>query len=131
MGSLGLVELQRSRNTFEHVLGGAGCVPALEARVVLDADSGEHRDFFSAQSLHPAIAAIGGESGLLRGDLGSPRGQELPDVVWCVHTSTLRMVGAKREALVVPPLNTVSPAERTPGSMVDDSFEANFWRSVG
>jgi hypothetical protein len=91
MGSFGLVELQRSRDALEHVLGGAGRVPALQACVVLDADPGEHRGFFPPQPLHPAITAIRGEASLLQGDLGSPRGQELPDVVYGCHASTLRM----------------------------------------
>src|SRR5450755_4052438 len=108
-GSFGLVELQRSRDALEHVLGGADRAPALEARVVLDADPGEHRGFFPSQPRHPAIAAIRGEASLLRGDLGSPRGQELPDVACSVHASILRMAGETREVLAVP-LSARSPS---------------------
>jgi len=84
---LGFVELQRPRDPFEDVFGDAAGVAALESRVVLDADASEHRGLLAAQSLHSSPAAIVRETGLLRGDLRSPRGEELPDVVPTVHGS--------------------------------------------
>jgi len=41
MCSLGLVELERARERLEHRLGDTGRVPALEPRVVVDADTGK------------------------------------------------------------------------------------------
>ena len=50
--ALGLVELQRAGERLEHALGDAAHVAALEARVVRDADAGEHRDLLAAQPRH-------------------------------------------------------------------------------
>ena len=66
MGAFGLVELQGPDDAFEHVLGDAVGVAALEAGVVLDADPGEHRHLFAAQALDPAVAAVDGEPGVAR-----------------------------------------------------------------
>src|SRR5207247_7342944 len=85
MGSFGFVELQCTRDAFEHVFGHACGVAALEACVVLDADAGEHRRLLAAEPFHTPVAAVGGEAGLDGGDLRSPRGQELADVVPGVH----------------------------------------------
>ena len=48
VGTFRLVELQGAGDAFEDVVGHAVCVAALEPRVVLDADPGEHRDFLAA-----------------------------------------------------------------------------------
>ena len=76
MQALGLVELQRSGDAVEHILGDASDVPSLEADVVLDADAGEGRDLLPAEALHPAVGAVGGQPCLLGGDagLGETRG---------------------------------------------------------
>ena len=50
--SFGIVELQRTRERFEHRLGDPAQVAALEPGVVVGADSGEQRDFFAAQARH-------------------------------------------------------------------------------
>ena len=71
MGPFGFVELQRPHDAFEHVFGDAAGVAALEAGVVLDADPGQHRDLFTTQTLDPPVAAVDGEPGVGRGDLGS------------------------------------------------------------
>ncbi|NYG19912.1 hypothetical protein BJY17_000659 [Agromyces hippuratus] len=59
MGGLGVVELQRPGQGFEHGVGCPGEAAALETRVVVDAHTGEHRHLFTAQSRNPAIAAVG------------------------------------------------------------------------
>ena len=64
--------------------GGAGEVAAFELGVVLDADPGERGDLAAAQPGHPAVAR-GGQAGLLRGDLGSARDEELADLGSVVH----------------------------------------------
>ena len=56
VGAFGVVELQRTGERLEHGLGDAASVAALEARVVLDADAGEHRDLLAAQPGHAAVA---------------------------------------------------------------------------
>ena len=94
----------------EHVFGHAAGVAALEARVVLDADPGQHRDFFASQARDAALVAVSRQASLLRGDLRSPRDQELADVVPCVHavnaTGTRRTEGGPAST----PINTVSLA---------------------
>jgi len=44
---LGFVELERLADGLEDALGDSVRVPALEARVVLDADAGEERDLLA------------------------------------------------------------------------------------
>ena len=48
MGPFDLVELQGAGDGFEDVLGDTFDVAAFELGVVLDADPGEHRHFFTA-----------------------------------------------------------------------------------
>ena len=52
MRAFGVVQLQRADERLEHRLGDAAEVAALEARVVVDADAGEHRDLLAAQPRH-------------------------------------------------------------------------------
>ena len=85
MGAFGFVELQGAGDAFEHVVGDTVGVAALESRVVLDADPGEHRDLFAAQAFDAPVRAVDGEAGLLRGDLGATGGEELADAVFVVH----------------------------------------------
>ena len=90
MGPFGLVELERPGEAFEDAVGDASGVPALEAGVVVDADAGEQGDLLAAQARDPAVAAVVGQAGLLRGDLGPAGGQELTEVGPVVHKSRLR-----------------------------------------
>jgi len=60
-------------------------IAPFQAGVVVDADPSEHRDLLPAQSGHPPVAAIGGQARPLRGDPGSPGGQEVADLVPVVH----------------------------------------------
>ena len=57
---------------LEHVFGDAVDVPALEPRVVLDADPRQHGRLFSAKDLHAPVAAIGREARSFRRDARSP-----------------------------------------------------------
>ena len=66
MGAFDVVELQGTGDGFEDVFGDAADVAALELRVVLDADPGEHRHLFAAQPGHPPPASVGAQAGLLR-----------------------------------------------------------------
>ncbi len=54
--SLGLVELKGAGQRFQNAFGNPAQVPALEPRVVGDADSGEDRDLLPAQARHAAGA---------------------------------------------------------------------------
>jgi hypothetical protein len=56
--ALGFVELEGAGDAVEDVLGDTAQVPALEAHVVLGRDAREHRHLLSAESLHPAVAAV-------------------------------------------------------------------------
>ena len=85
MGAFGLVELQGAGDAFEDVVGHAVGVAALESRVVLDADPGEHRDLLAAQPADAPVRAVDGEAGLFGGDLGATGGEELADAVLAVH----------------------------------------------
>jgi hypothetical protein len=55
---LGLVKLQRAGESLQHVFGHAGGVPALESRVVLDADPGQHRCLFASQAGDTTLVAV-------------------------------------------------------------------------
>ena len=82
---LGLVEPKPTRKRIQHRLRDALEVPALEAGVVVDADAGEHRHLLAAQPEHATGAAEDRQTGLLRRDPGTPRGQELTDLAAVVH----------------------------------------------
>ena len=84
MGPFGVVELQGAGDRVEDGGGDAGDRAAFELGVVLDADPGEGGDLAAAQPGHPAGADVG-QARLLRGDLGSPRDQELADLGTVVH----------------------------------------------
>jgi hypothetical protein len=74
VGAFGFVELECVRDGVEDFLRGSGEVSALQADGVVDADAGEEGDFFPAQARHAPVAAVGGQTGLLGGDLGAAGG---------------------------------------------------------
>ena len=82
--ALGVVELQRPGQRFEHELGDAADLAALQAPVVVGADAGQRRDLLAAQAGHPPLA-VAGQAGLLGRDLRPAAGEELGDVVGGVH----------------------------------------------
>ena len=59
VGALGVVELERSGQRFEHALGGAAHVAVFQARVVLVAHAGQDRDLLAAQSGDATGAVVG------------------------------------------------------------------------
>ena len=82
MGSLGLVELKRTGKRLQNALRNATRVAALEARVVVDADPGEERNFLSAEARNTPVITVRAQARLLRRDAGAPRGQlEAGDLV--------------------------------------------------
>ena len=58
MRPLHLVELQGPCERLEHGLGDAGDVAALEPRVVVDADAGEHRDLLPPKPRNAPVLAV-------------------------------------------------------------------------
>lgn len=54
---LGTVKAERGSDGVKDAVGSAGEVPALDAGVVVDADSGEAGDFFAAEAGDAATAA--------------------------------------------------------------------------
>jgi len=85
MFTLGIVELERASHRLQHALGRARQVPALEARVVVDADAGEQGNLLPAQPGDAALPPVVRKSGTLRRDPCAPRRQEVPDVLAMVH----------------------------------------------
>ena len=63
----GVVELQGTGHRLQHRLRRPGQVPALQPAVVVDTQPGEQGDLLAAQTRHPALAAVAGQAGLLRG----------------------------------------------------------------
>ena len=82
--ALGVVELQRPGQRFEHELGDAADLAALQAPVVVGADAGQRRDLLAAQAGHPPLA-VARQAGLLGRDLRPSAGEELGDVIGGVH----------------------------------------------
>ena len=79
--AFGLVELECLGDAVDDALGDAGGVAALQPGVVLAGDAGEQSDLLAAQSGDPAaVSAVDGQSGLLGGDPGPSRAEELPDL---------------------------------------------------
>jgi len=57
-GTLGLIELERAGNPFQHALGDPPGVPALEPRVVLDADPSQQSGLLAPESGHAPLAPV-------------------------------------------------------------------------
>ena len=102
MGALGLVQVQGAGDAFQHAVGRAGRPAAFQPGVVVDADPGQERDLFPAQPGHPAVAAVGGQPGLLGGDPGAAGDQEVAHLVPVVHNPRLRPRRTAWEGLSVP-----------------------------
>lgn len=60
MGAFGVVEALHFGHGVEHGIGDGGQVAAFQVRVVVDADTSQQCDFFSAQSGYAAAAAVMG-----------------------------------------------------------------------
>jgi hypothetical protein len=82
-----LIQLQRSGECFEDLLGHPAGVAALQAGVVLDRDAGQQGHFLAAQSRHPPVPAVDRKTSSLRADLRPPGGQELADLAADVVSS--------------------------------------------
>src|SRR3954469_6086946 len=68
--ALGVVELERPGECFQHAFGDAAEVSTLQAGVVRDADAGQDGDLFTAQP-RDASRAVRRHAGLLGGDRGA------------------------------------------------------------
>jgi hypothetical protein len=82
--ALGVVELKRAGEPFEHELGDAADAAALQALVVLDAHPRQRGDLLAAQPGHAPLA-VGRQPHLFRRDPRTPGRQELGDVVVVVQ----------------------------------------------
>jgi hypothetical protein len=85
MRTLRLIKLKGTSQRLYDALGNPAHVPALKARVVVDADSGQQCDFLPTETWNAAVVAVDGQTDLIRRDSGSPRGQELADLAPRVH----------------------------------------------
>jgi hypothetical protein len=92
--TFGLVQLQRPGKGVQHALRDPAQVAPLQAGVVVDTYPGQQGDLLPAQARHAAVAAVGGQAGLLGGDPGPPGGQELADLVAVVHGHDARSVSS-------------------------------------
>ena len=89
-----IVELQGAGNTVDDALGHTRGVTTFEADVVLGRDAGQQRDLLSSQpGDSPAIPAVAGQSGRLRGHPGTAGRQELADFGACLVTGVRRGIG--------------------------------------
>ena len=100
MGAFGVVELQGPGDGVEHGGGDTAEGAALQLGVVLHADAGQGGDLTTTQARDTAGADVG-HAGLLRGDLGPPRDQELAHLGSVVHLSTVRGNHRTRDPLSV------------------------------
>jgi hypothetical protein len=94
VGAFGLIQLEGAGEGVEDVRGSPAELAALYAGVVLDADTGEQGDFFATQAGHAPVAAVGGQPGLLRRDLGAAGSEEFSDVALGAHVSQVRPIGS-------------------------------------
>jgi hypothetical protein len=85
VGTLGLVKLQRMRKRVQHAVGHAIQVAAFETGVVIDADSGEQRDFLPAEPRHAPVTAVGRQACPFWRNPGPPGDQKLANLVAAVH----------------------------------------------
>jgi hypothetical protein len=84
MGALGVVELERVGEHFEHAIRYPGRVATLEAPVVVDADPGQRGHLLAAEARHLAPAE-GAQPGLLRRHVRTPARQELRELIRRIH----------------------------------------------
>ena len=104
MRAFSLVELQRPPQRFEHELGNAADMAALQTPVVVGTDAGEGGDLFPTQPSNAALA-VARQAGLLGRDLRPAAGEELGNVVGSVHVGlpclwALRQAGDGRESTI-------------------------------
>src|SRR6185437_13270906 len=115
------VEVEGAGDAVEHLVGDAADVAAFEPGVVLDRDAGQLRHLVPAQSGHPAPAAVAGQAGLLGGDLGTPGGQELPDlaadVLHAGHVSEARQAARGQGGPASTPNTSISLRLRASGCL--------------
>ena len=102
--ALGLIELERPPQRFEHELGDAADMAALQTPVVVGTDAGEGGDLFSTQPGNAALA-VARQADLLGRDPRPTAGEELGDVVGSVHVGlpcpvALRQVGDGRDPTI-------------------------------
>ena len=82
---LRLVELERTGDRVQHVLGRAPDAAALELRVVLLRDPGQLGDLAATKARDPAAPTERGETDLVRRDPGPPRDQEVTHLAAVLH----------------------------------------------
>src|SRR5829696_3911567 len=95
MGAFGLVELQGTGDGFEDAVGHTGEIPALEPRVVVDADPGQDGALFATQPGHAPVGAVSREPHVVQGEAGATGARNS-------HPSRLTMPATLR-----PPRRTV------------------------
>src|SRR5437764_10239199 len=102
MRAFGFVEAEGAGERFEHAVGDAVHVAALDAGVVGGADAGQDGDLLAAQT-GDASGPVGGKPRLLGGDPRPAGGQELLDLASRIHlTNSLDLVRGARVTLSVP-----------------------------
>ena len=130
MGAFGLVELQGSGDGFEDAVGDTGEVPALEPRVVVDADPGQDGDLFASQAGYAPVGAVGRQPDVLGGEAGTTGGEELAHVVPVHHAATLRPPSPSLGGSVITwNTATFSPAPE-PGWLADMT-DKKIWLVTG
>lgn len=87
MGVLGVIKVQRPTDAVDDGVGDSDSRAAFETLVVFGAHSGKEGDFFAAEPGNTATSPEVGQSGLRRSETGSPRCEELGDVVLCCHVT--------------------------------------------
>ena len=129
--AFGVIELQRPSECVEHRRRHPAQGAAFQFGVVLDADPGERGDLAAAKPGDAALPDVG-QPGLLGGDLGSPREEELADLGAVVHlydaTSRAPGVGCTtgtrfdRQCLERPQRGYLEgePAARPPGTLAEE-----------
>jgi hypothetical protein len=89
MRGLGVIELQRSTDRSEDVIGHAPHLSALDLDVVLDADAGKQSHLLTTQAFDAAASSVDGKASVLRVERGAPRNQELSDLCSRAHGRSL------------------------------------------
>ena len=105
--ALGVVELERSGQRFQHAVGDAAQVSAFQAGVVRNADAGQDGDLFAAQA-RDASRTVGRQASLLGRDRRPAGREELLDLLPRIHETSLDPGTGGWETLPVP-LSTGTP----------------------
>jgi hypothetical protein len=118
--AFGVVELERVRDAVDDALGGTWGVTALQSDVVLRRNARENRNFLTAQARDASpVAAVDGQTCLLRRDPGATGREELADLRPHLLSGVSGLVAGSHDT---QPTSGAGPVGVTVSGLLDRAF---------